>query len=96
MKSLAIIAASAVLAGLAVYAALDAFELLALQEDQVFIKIATFVGTLAAVGFGSAGLALVFRRGFARADERVVRRLEERLARLEVGSAGKPAARETA
>jgi hypothetical protein len=96
MKSFAIIAASAVLAGLAVYFALDALQLLALLQDRLLLQIGTFVGTLAAVGFGSAGLALMFRRGFARADEKVIRRLEERLAKLEVGRADEPAARETA
>lgn len=88
MKVLAIILSAGVLAGLVVYAALSATESLGMMTgDLMTMRIDTFVGTLASVGFGAAGLALVFRRGFARADEQLVQRhvqqLEQRLAAIE-------------
>ncbi len=86
VKSLTIILSAGVLVGLVVYGILQACGALGLVPgDLMTIRIAAFVGTLASVGFGSAGLALLFRRGMAHADEQLIRRLEERIERLETG-----------
>jgi hypothetical protein len=47
------------------------------------LRIATFVATLAAVGFGSAAIAFGFQAAFVRGDRGRLRELEERIARLE-------------
>ncbi len=84
MKPLTIVLSSGVIAGLAVYFALTAIDALGmLMGDVMTIRIPIFVATLAVVGFGSAGLALLFQRSFARAEAGAVRALEQRLQELE-------------
>jgi len=84
MKNVAIVLAAGVVASLITYGFLEWHCLLGLTiNGHLVIAIATFVGTLAAVGFGSATLALFLKRAFTRADDALVQRLEARLARLE-------------
>jgi hypothetical protein len=88
MKNVVIVLASGVVAGLVVYAFLEWQQLLGLVGESLTMRIATFVASLAAVGFGSAALALGFRAAFQREDGKRVRALEERVGRLEKPPAG--------
>lgn len=93
MKSIAIVLASGVVAGLAVYAILDWQGWIGLMvTDMVTMRVGTCVGATAAVGFGSAALALVFRRGFDRTDRREYAELEARIAKLEATRSQLPGA----
>jgi hypothetical protein len=83
MKALAIVLSAGVLAGLGVFAILQACQVLSLLGDLVTTHVTTFVFMIAAVGFASAALALAIRAAFAREDRGRMRALEERLARLE-------------
>jgi hypothetical protein len=89
MKTLTIVLSAGVVVGLVVYAVLNYWSMLTLiGGDLMGITIATFVGTLASVGFGSAALALLLRRFIDREDRAMVSRLEQRLAQLEHDSGG--------
>jgi len=89
MKTLTIVLSAGVVVGLVVYAVLNYCSMLTLiGGDLMGITIATFVGTLASVGFGSAALALLLRRFIDREDRAMVSRLEQRIALLERDSGG--------
>ena len=87
MKNFAIIAASAVVAGLIAYAILKGARLVSLNTNgDIILRISVFVGTLAVVGFLSGALALLMSAEIRRADRQLVRRLEERLERIELSA----------
>jgi len=88
MKTIAIILAAGVLAGLLVYGIAEWNNLIFMNlNGMITMRIVTLVGIFAGVGFISAALALVFRRSFQHADSALTRRLEERIELLEASEA---------
>lgn len=87
MKTASIILSAGVCAGLASYAFFNGVFGFGLLSNQVVINIDVFVGLIATTAILGAVLALAFRRAIARSDDRMVARLERRIAELETRAA---------
>ena len=89
MRALCIMIGAGAVGGAATYAVLEWRHWIDLSTtDLLQMKIRVFVATLAAVGIGSAAIALAMRGAFARGEARRMAAFESRLARLENGHSG--------
>ncbi|MCR9244345.1 MAG: hypothetical protein NXI31_04885 [bacterium] len=95
MKTLASILAGAVLAGLVTFFTFDQLRAFEVNGPYVVINIAVFVGFIAAIAILAATLAVGFRAAIRRGDERLVKRLEERIRALESADVTAPPAAAT-
>ncbi|MFN3241651.1 MAG: hypothetical protein ACE37K_09085 [Planctomycetota bacterium] len=91
MKSFIVVLSAAVLAGLGGYFAFAACDVFRLLQNQVMVHVDVFVLLITAVALGSAFLAIVLRAALQRGEDRLVRRLEGRIAELERRGLDRPA-----
>jgi len=88
MKTAIVVLSAAVLAGLGCYFAFAACNVFGLLNNQVVVHIDVFVLFVTAVALGAAVLGVLLRAMLQRSEDRLVRRLEGRIAELERRSVG--------
>lgn len=83
MKTFVCVLSAAVAAGLLTYFGFDAMNAFGLMSNRVHVNISVFIGFIAVLALLAALLAVTFRGAVARADDRLLARLEARVAQLE-------------
>ena len=91
MKSLLVVLSAAVVTALSVYFGFAACGAFGLMSSAVVVDVDLFILLFAMLTLGSALLAVLLRAAVARSDERLVRRLEQRIASLEQDEPSGPA-----